>query len=309
VHLNQLIYYARVVETGAISIAAQKLHISQPALSKSIKELETELGQMLLIRTNRGIEPTKMGERVYQDIQNIMNTINGWYAGNEQEQLEEQIYVSCIHSASNVLLNRVIMPFSKQYPKIDLVLQNQYVTEIFNTIKNSPVNIAVASLPQLQEASFIMQADQLGLRIDSLFVGTRCLLLGSQHPMAQKSALSLDDLRQLSLATYSSTHDRPSDIYAPYFRNVYKLASKENIMELVSKNEAVWLPVWELVQDDFYVKHQMVKAYPIPITEIAHKISMIVVSSPTLSVGEQLFLAHLVRSLQNFSCIDNLPVL
>ena len=47
-----------VVNAGTISAAAQNLHVSQPALSKTIKNLETELGQSLLKRTNHGVCPT-----------------------------------------------------------------------------------------------------------------------------------------------------------------------------------------------------------------------------------------------------------
>ena len=61
--LDWLLYYIEVVNAGTISAAAQNLHVSQPALSKTIKNLETELGQSLLKRTNHGVCPTVFGQR------------------------------------------------------------------------------------------------------------------------------------------------------------------------------------------------------------------------------------------------------
>lgn len=292
-HINQLIYFSKTVEAGAIRIAAQKLHISQPALSKSLKELETELGQPLLFRTNRGIQPTEIGWKVYTDFQGIKPIIDSWYTADHVSSFNEPVYISCIHSASSMVLNQIILPFKKKYPNIDIVTQNQFVTEIFDTLKNSPVNIAITSLPQLEEENFLEEARNKKLNVHVLFKGTRCLLIGASHPMAQKRTLSVEDLKNLSLVTYSTSRDRPADIYAPYFDNLYKLANKESIMELVVENEAVWLPVKELIQNDFYIKNHLLKIYPIPISEIDHKISVVAITTSVLSTNEQRFIDFL----------------
>ncbi|MEE0509853.1 MAG: LysR family transcriptional regulator [Peptococcaceae bacterium] len=291
-HVNQLIYFSKVVETGAIRVAAQKLHISQPALSKSIKELETELGQVLISRTNRGIQPTAIGWKIYKEFQGMKPIIEGWYATEEQEMAP--IHISCIHSATSMFLNQIVIPFKKTHPSYEIVMQNQYVTEVFDTLKNSPVNIAVTSLPQLEEKRFLEEADKKNLNVHLLFEGTRCLLVGATHPIAQRESLTQEDLKDLSMVTYSTSRDRPAIIYAPYFRDTYKLANKESIMELVIENEAVWLPIEELVANDFYVKNHLVKMYPIPISEFAHKISVVAITTAALSEHEEQFVCYLL---------------
>ena len=302
VHINQLIYFSKVVESGAIRIAAQKLHISQPALSKSIKELEIELGQTLLLRTNRGINPTPMGQRVYEEFQSIKPIIDGWYADDHTAKNESSIYISCIHSANSMLLNQIILPFKKKNPTIDIVMQNQFVTKIFDTLKNSPVNIAITSLPQLEEKTFLEEAQRKNFNVHILFKGIRCLLIGATHPMAQKRELCQEDLKALSLVTYSTSRDRPAIIYGSYFQDLYKLANKESIMELVIENEAVWLPVEELIQSDFYYKNHLVKAYSIPIATIDHTVSIAAITTSVLSANEQKFIQYLYR---HFSLSEN----
>lgn len=195
--------------------------------------------------------PTIIGQKVYDEFQEIWNKLNHWYVVNQQSKLEEQIHVNCSSSVSNTILNQVVLPFSQKYTNIDVVLHNQYVSEIFTTIKKSTVNIAFTSILQLKEEQFMYQAQNLGLKIYNLFSGKRCLLLGATHSWAERDTLKQRDLKGLSLATYSAMHDGPTAIYAPYFKNVYKMATKENIMEIVVKNKAVFLPVFELIKDDF----------------------------------------------------------
>ena len=62
--LHQLRAIVAICESGSIQEASRLLHISQPALSKSIKELESELGVPLLVRSNRGITATSYGEHL-----------------------------------------------------------------------------------------------------------------------------------------------------------------------------------------------------------------------------------------------------
>jgi DNA-binding transcriptional LysR family regulator len=60
-NLRELRAFVAVVEEGAISAAARRLHVSQPTLSHTINVLERELGLKLVVRTNTGVEATEAG--------------------------------------------------------------------------------------------------------------------------------------------------------------------------------------------------------------------------------------------------------
>lgn len=62
--LHQLKILVTICESGSFQETARLLHLSQPALSRTIKELETSLGVPLLVRSNRGITTTEYGERL-----------------------------------------------------------------------------------------------------------------------------------------------------------------------------------------------------------------------------------------------------
>jgi len=65
--LNEIYeFFLKVSEMGSISKAADKLYISQPALSQQLKNLEKELDASLFIRSNKGIELTEEGKIVYK---------------------------------------------------------------------------------------------------------------------------------------------------------------------------------------------------------------------------------------------------
>ena len=73
--INQLHYFIEVVDCKNISLAAKKLYISQPSLSRYIRNLENSIGKKLLNRTSRGVEPTSIGNQLYFHAQSIQNQL------------------------------------------------------------------------------------------------------------------------------------------------------------------------------------------------------------------------------------------
>jgi DNA-binding transcriptional LysR family regulator len=68
--------FVRVVETGTFSGAARQLHIGQPAVSKTIAQLEERLGVHLLLRSNRGLTPTSAGQKFYERAKRVVEDAN-----------------------------------------------------------------------------------------------------------------------------------------------------------------------------------------------------------------------------------------
>lgn len=74
--IRVLRYFVEIVQEGTISRAASKLHLSQPALSRQIIELETELDVQLLIRGKRKVTPTQEGNYLYERAQDIIAMVD-----------------------------------------------------------------------------------------------------------------------------------------------------------------------------------------------------------------------------------------
>ena len=122
--LYQLEQLLAVADCGTLSKAAERLHISQPALSASVKSLETELGVSLFKRTNKGIFLTAEGEKIHSDAVGILNVINGWYSQYHEQEPEGEIHLACMPIISCYITPNIIVPFQKLYPKITLFVHS-----------------------------------------------------------------------------------------------------------------------------------------------------------------------------------------
>ena len=295
----QLKYFSEVVRPDSISLAAQSLHISQPALSKIIKNLESELGQPILIRSNRGISPTELGQKIYNDFLIINDLIEEWYVQKTPNIPTGKVHVGCIASGSNYLMNNIVFPFTTKYPKIDIILHHLNVQ--LNTLRNiekMPVSIAIVSIPPNEEANYMQQIKKNNWAYHKLFTDERRLLINSSHPLAKQDELTLYDLKGLSIAYYSQGQDAISTIYEQYFASSYKLASRENIIELVMNNNVAFMTVFHLMRNDHYIKNGLLKDYSVPIPDFQAETPIIAIFKNNLTFADNLFADYL---LDNFA--------
>lgn len=121
INLNILKYFYEVAQIKNITQASKKLNISQPALTKAIKELETELNTTLLIRNNKGITLTKEGKILYeysktmfQKLQTTIKTIN-----NPKEQ-KQHLYIGTTTTNFLEPILPVLNEIRKKYPNIQI---------------------------------------------------------------------------------------------------------------------------------------------------------------------------------------------
>lgn len=119
---QQLMVFCKVVETGSFSIAAQKLEITPSAVSKSISQLESYLGFLLLKRTTRSFSLTEAGRFVFdhaccilEDLTNFMGEAEG-FRGLPQGRLQ----ISCTGAFGCSQLIPLINHFYEQYPQVDI---------------------------------------------------------------------------------------------------------------------------------------------------------------------------------------------
>ena len=138
-----------VVRSGSISRASQELFISQPAVSQSIRQLETKLGGQLFFRTPKGIKLTPEGEVLYkyvaQGYHMILLAENKFSEAINLDAGEIRI------GASDMTLKYFLLPhleeFHKRYPKERIKVTNGPTPETVASLKNGSIDFGVASLP------------------------------------------------------------------------------------------------------------------------------------------------------------------
>jgi len=131
-----------------ITKASEELNISQPAISKSIKNLEEQLGGQLFVRTKRGVILTEEGREFYNYIKQAIE-----YISNAENKFTELINLEtgCIKiGISTTLTKEFLLPyleeFHKLYPKIDIQIVTNMSSELFPKLRNGLIDIIILNL-------------------------------------------------------------------------------------------------------------------------------------------------------------------
>jgi molybdate transport repressor ModE-like protein len=144
-----------VVKCGSITQAADKLHISQPAVSQGIKNLEKALGSPVFVRAGKGIRLTTEGEMLYRYVQPAYEEIlMGERKFKQMKNLETgEIRIG----ASDMTLRYYILPylelFHERFPNIKISVTNAPTPETLRYMQSGSIDFGVVSTPfQLQES-------------------------------------------------------------------------------------------------------------------------------------------------------------
>ena len=168
-NFTRLRYFAKVVDVGSVTQAADLLNIAQPALSQQIATLEAEVRQQLLVRTKRGVSPTEAGRRLYRHAQAIlrqceqarmdMSAENGGVSGPVSVGLAPG-------TAAATLGLPLIRAIRTLHPGIILYLNENYGTTLSELIMNGRMDLAVlygnravhglSFMPLLEEELFLV---------------------------------------------------------------------------------------------------------------------------------------------------------
>lgn len=147
--LSQLRYFLDAAKTQHISKSAQRLHIAQPALSKSIHKLEEELGVPLFTHKGRNVVLTQYGEYLNEKLSPLINTLDEIPSELERMAKGENYTIRLSVLAASTIVTHAIMDFKKKYPKINFrVLQTpknelydiEITTALFHNRKTSSEN-------------------------------------------------------------------------------------------------------------------------------------------------------------------------
>lgn len=142
------VFYS-VAKNKSITTAAEKLYISQPAVSQTMKQLETNLKTKLFIRNQKGIILTKEGEILYKYISEGLEKIElGEKKISEQVNLESgEIRIGSSDMCLQFYLLPYLEKFQKVYPKVKIKITNGPTPETINLLKDDKIDFGLVSEP------------------------------------------------------------------------------------------------------------------------------------------------------------------
>lgn len=192
--LQQLKYIVTVAETGNITEAAKRLFISQPSLSNAIHELEKEMQITIFHRTNKGVSVSGEGDLFLSYARQVLEQTSLLEEKflNKRER-SSRFSVSCQHYsfAVNAFVD-VIREFGGN--KYDFTLRETQTYEIIEDVSRLKSEIGILYTSSKNEEILCKLIQQHGLKREELFVARPHVFISSEHPLAEKERLTLEEL-------------------------------------------------------------------------------------------------------------------
>jgi len=231
-----------LTETENLTRAAKKLHVSQPALSQQLRELEDRLGALLFHRTRKKMVLTQMGGWVLQAAEKVLK---------ELDRVERDIS-KALHGETGVLrigvhcvlsyqwLPSVMRRFQEMYPKVELVLNNSHT--FIRDLKSDAFDLVITGFP--------IEHPEMAHR--KLFEDEVVVVSSPRHPMSAKKVVSQVDFEDM---TVISLVEKSKDVLYQYFlvpagvniRQFMTIEQPEAIIDLVRSGFGVALfPRWSV---------------------------------------------------------------
>ena len=152
------IFYV-VAKNKHMTKASEELHISQPAISQSIKKLEDQLGGTLFLRSNKGMELTEEGKMFYEYVKGALELINN--AEHEFTSFKDlskgEIKIGCSTTLTKLILMDALKEFHKNYPNININITNDLTSNLINSLKLGKLDFVIFNESNIKESNLNLE--------------------------------------------------------------------------------------------------------------------------------------------------------
>ncbi len=196
--LKQLRYLTALQEHLHFGRAAEACFVSQSTLSAGLKELESQLGVVLVERTNRSVVFTALGQKIAAKAQRVLAeaTELSELAAASGEPLSGPLRLGVIPTIAPFLLPRALPLLRRRYPKLKLYLTEDQTARLLDQLDDGQLDLVLLALPY-------DCGDAVTL---PLFDDAFHLVCRSDHPLATKRPLTMQDLAQVPLLLLAEGH-------------------------------------------------------------------------------------------------------
>lgn len=198
--IRQLKHFVAVFEQRNLSKAAEAIPLSQPALTRSMKTLEGQLGVELFERHARGATPTAAGERLYHHAKSILAECARAKRDALQPvgELAGSVSVGVAALFATRIIDDMVGQFCAKHPKVQVQLHQGYFEELLGFLDEGRIELAFSNFPLLSLPK-TLDFEPLVQIHSSVFVGV-------DHPLAQEDQVPLDRLGTARWATVNQPH-------------------------------------------------------------------------------------------------------
>lgn len=216
-HLRQLV---TIADAGSMNEAAKQLDISQPNLSATVKEAETEIGLPIFLRMNRGIRLTPEGEEFIGYARQVLNQYELLENKYLQKNSRKKFSVSCRH------LSFCVRAFAEMMGEVgmeeyEFTIHETTTREVIDDVRNMKSEIGIVCISEFNRAFLRKAFRESQVVFEPLFECDTYVYLPKCHPLSGKDILSADDLISYPYLTFEQG---PHSIF-------YMTEEKKNLYE------------------------------------------------------------------------------
>lgn len=197
INLKLLGTFLSVAENASFRKAAEQNHLSLPAVSMQIKQLEEQLGVPLFQRTTRRVELTAEGEQLMISGRKAMAEIESGLAHIQQAADVQQgrLSFACVPTVASSRLPLILTTFAKKYPGITVHVRECTNNDLLEAVRRREVDFGIGPVPERKS----------DLEFTPVFVDEYCALLPKGYQDGGRSGISLRELSKMPLLKLSSS--------------------------------------------------------------------------------------------------------
>lgn len=183
---SQIELIVRISETGSFTKAGEELHMTQPAVSRSVATIESQLGTKLIERDKKnGLFFTDVGERVLVIFRKILSELQkvDELVAAEQGLEIGKVHVGAYRTACTRFIPKIIRTMENQYPGLEIKLSEGSVDQVKEWLRSKCIDVGISIPPDKDFDTVPLMKDQL------------IVLMHSSHPLYQKETIGIPDLQ------------------------------------------------------------------------------------------------------------------
>ena len=188
--LSQITTFLTIAELESFSLAADRLHITQPAVSKRIRQLEQSMKTSLFDRIGKRSILTPTGLAFLPHAQRILHEVNTYRLSldGQNDQPSGSLTLATSHHIGLHRLPQILRDFKIKYPRVDLDLRFMDSEDACVAVANNEIELAIVTLPENADAK---------LNLEPIWIDRLLIVLAPDHPLAND-----DHIDQLKLLSY-----------------------------------------------------------------------------------------------------------
>jgi DNA-binding transcriptional LysR family regulator len=185
---EQLEYVAAIARLGSFRRAAEELHISQPALSATVRNLERDLGIDLLERGRLGTQVSDEGRELLSRVVEVIDAVDRLrHAAGERQRISRMVRLGTVNAGTVPLLTTAVVEFRKLHPNTQVEVVGAQQATIDSALREGSFDLGLITC---------LQGDDFPPDLDTtlLLRGRAVVCMRSDSPLAKRTAIRVADL-------------------------------------------------------------------------------------------------------------------